>query len=609
MSLTQILNFDIEDNFSFDATKVKLENSQAQHLPYVYSDPNFSQAFTSDTGFTYDDAKAEFDSGVLKQINQRPANCILGANYSSDGNLNFADYANLAPSPNTGTVEDGWYKFAAGAGRVGYDPNHLIGLGIKGSFKQTIKFKYAGAPGSTQEFMLFAGPGASNLENYTAFRHLSGGQLVLAFYDKNGFAQIENQLSSFLPIMDQEVEFLVCWDLTPGSEKTYAFINGVKQNDLCSTGEPCVRDTDLDRFRIRGNNSGVSWWLKDIQFFDDVQETANYTPGYSVPNADYVENAVDLPQFSYDDESSIQGFDGMTSTETGSVKYVVNGKYWDGDSWEDSDNSYAQASSKADIAANIGTLSVSDTLDVTAVFTDLNTISNVDQVDFPWTGVPYRLDNPTIENDSGIDADEITLIEEDSTIAGSDLVKYNIKIAGIYCYHNGAAWTVTDGQTYGESNTIAEINAALSSLDLSDGPEVHLLMFMHSDDGSTTPKISAVAIGYNFANPDAESINECMVYTSLQDILGVTDVTDATLIVENPEAFFHGETVIRRSIKEIGVDINGDFKISLTETETVSQKMHFRLRYKDETGNLINHFFGKAVVPNKSQESLSNLSF
>jgi len=69
--LEQPVNYNDPADFSFDQSEIEIDQNGAT-LKLKESDINLLQEYNSDTGFTYDNTKAEFDGGVLKSINQAP---------------------------------------------------------------------------------------------------------------------------------------------------------------------------------------------------------------------------------------------------------------------------------------------------------------------------------------------------------------------------------------------------------------------------------------------------------------------------------------------------------------------------------------------------------
>src|SRR5678816_73405 len=81
--------FDSAENYDFDEDLVEFSSGSAK-LKLAESEDSYSQSFASDTDFEYDSALAEFVGGLLRQKDQRPANALLGASYSSSVDASWA---------------------------------------------------------------------------------------------------------------------------------------------------------------------------------------------------------------------------------------------------------------------------------------------------------------------------------------------------------------------------------------------------------------------------------------------------------------------------------------------------------------------------------------
>jgi hypothetical protein len=119
------------------------------------------------------------------------------------------------------------------------------------------------------------------------------------------------------------------------------------------------------------------------------------------------------------------------------------------------------------------------------------------------TAVPasrYATDNPTVDLVTHSIDDALGISSLDSLAAtingaGGDTAKFSVSQdnGSSFIYHNGSAWVAST--TYSQTNTLAEIYAARAGLDLASG-KFRLRMWLHSNDGSTTPTADDVVIGY-----------------------------------------------------------------------------------------------------------------
>ena len=107
----------------------------------------------------------------------------------------------------------------------------------------------------------------------------------------------------------------------------------------------------------------------------------------------------------------------------------------------------------------------------------------------------------------------------------------------------------------------------------------------------------------------AISTQTCTVSVSLTDILdadvGLTE--NATLYVENPRSFFHGNEVIAKFQKSVAFDGSGDASIAVIETATPGKKLNFKIVY-DRAKSKTTIYFKPAEIPNQSTAQLSDLT-
>jgi hypothetical protein len=278
-----------------------------------------------------------------------------------------------------------------------------------------------------------------------------------------------------------------------------------------------------------------------------------------------------------------------TSTEFGVPRYIIQGMYWNGSAWAASDNSYAQATSKADIIANINTFPSTglSTITVKVVFGDSNTQSSVDQIDFSVVGQEFSQDNPTIRPNGFTQVDGLLDFSIVEIVSGSDAVKHIVERrsalggASSYFYWNGSSW-VTSDTTYAQSNTESELATNLSSFDLSSGYYVRIVSFLHSEDGFTTPEITSILFEYDFkitpSTPNRVIVYGWLINAKKEPLIG-------TVSIEVVTPFKHSGLIMPASIVSVDTDQEGYFEFDgddkIIETETVGKNYRVRINYTD----------------------------
>ena len=156
-----------------------------------------------------------------------------------------------------------------------------------------------------------------------------------------------------------ECEIELNYNLTTG--QTRIFKNGVLiGSDLSGTG---TRSSSIGYFVIGSSYDGrrSDFWINDFVVFTTVQHTANYTPGYTLPETIYSASNVTCPEMEYTGAGTLISADDFTTVESGAPRFTIqigrsgNYLYWNGAAWAVSDGTYAKANTAAEILANAAT--------------------------------------------------------------------------------------------------------------------------------------------------------------------------------------------------------------------------------------------------------------
>jgi hypothetical protein len=460
----QLFSEDFADDtdFDYDADKVEFIAGKLQQKAISIIEA-YLQSFASDTDFTYDNTKAEFASGLVRQKSQRPNGSTFGATYNSSINGSWGNGYLVAVGYGGASVSGGRLDLSYGDARyITYE----IGAGNFPNTQQgCIKFKYtpnySGSPVGNR-YILNCYTTLNVYNNTIQLYHSSTGNISLNIADSAGNNIVFGSLGAWSPASGTSYEFEINFDVTNGA--TRLFINGIQ---FGSTKTGTGTRTTMLFMRIGGSfgSDASNAFYDDLICYTLPQHTSNYTPGYSIPNADYVENIVQLPAMSY--LYNIASFGAPTITEVNAPKYIVNGYYWNGAAWDASSNTYATAMTYADWVANIATFpgaQFGTSIVVKVIFQDSNTLGSVDSIGFNINETHYVASNVTLPElaYTGLG----TLISfDDFTTVESGTPRYTLQIgrSGNYLYHNGAAW-VTSNNTYAQANTKAQFLANISTL-------------------------------------------------------------------------------------------------------------------------------------------------
>lgn len=615
MSLVQTIQYDMADDFTFDTNKIEVASMVARLKLIPNAGQTFSQPFSSDSGFTYDATKTEFTAGVLRQLDKRPANATFYASFASSINANWSTGVGTGTATGGAAIAGGKLDLKGASGKyLTFSGGGNLPLGDTGCIRVRFTPNYNGTPTGNQTIFSIGDQDSGN--NRIEFLHLTNGSLFMYVNDENGNNVLSNSLLSFDAEAGVTGELEVNWDMNAG--KFYILGSGFL---LAEIDVSMVRSglNNILRFgaAVDGNNLEADHSMDGVAIYDTVQHTGNYTPPIELPDTAYVSDLVTLPTLTYSGLGSLLAFTVAAFTVSGSPRFILNSKYWNGSAWVTSNDSYAQANSAAQVIANIGTLTAANTLIVKVVTAASNTQSVVDLMTITYSGQIYPSDSPYITINSGVDTDGLTSFEADFT----GTVKFVLVIGGVPKYWNGTTWA-TSNNTFAQSNTVSEINTNLATLDLSLGVTYKLRAFLNSD-GSSTPTITSAETGYNFFVVPVAEPNRCVVYAFLNDLMGIVGAEDsAVMILELPKPFEHGDRIILpfkrtfvfttlgyvESSPSFLNEEDADAGEGIIETESVNLSPYtITLQYLNDANRRTRYRFKNVQIPNVLSVNLVDL--
>lgn len=600
MSLSQTINYDVAGNFSYDSNLIQFLSGSARLKLINNTGQQFSQAFASDTGFSFSDAaKVEVAGGVLRQKSQAEG-AVFGAQLRVTENANFGG-GDLTATLFGGAQISSQKLDLRGPGKwVEYDAtDNVSNIGLVGTIKIRFTPNYNGSPAANQAIFTLADISDTN-KSKIQLLHLSNGNLFLLANDNTGANILSNSLLPYSAVLGEEGEIEISWDLVT-DKKFRCFGSGYLFAEIAAD---YVRD-DTTYFALGDTDS--DFLIRDLMLFDTVLHTADFPGGvYEVPESAYVFSETFLPAMAYGGLGAIQAYSNFSATVVGAPRFTVNGKYWNGAAWVNA-GGYAQSNTVAQIAANIATLPVQASTVIGVYFTETTTQNTVDDAVLTYTGQIYPTSNPAVINNSGVTTDDVEGFLATVTVTGSDLVKYQISLSAVLKYWNGAAWATSDG-TYAQSNTAAEIIANLSTLNVSAGATLKVRALLHSNDGSTTPHLTSVTVDYSFYTPVSAEPTRCVVYAHLRDIVGGTVATDMQLVVENDEPIQSGDVLIAPTTQTFESNGSGYVEADLVESATTGTSYKFTILYVID-GVQKTSYLGRAMVPVEVSKNLATLQF
>jgi len=344
---------------------------------------SFIQNFDSDVGFTYDNSKAEFVGGLLRQKIQRPASATCGATYSISVNFNWGDGVLVGTAVGGAGISGGKLDLTGGGVRyVQYNPAGNYNNSGIGCLRVKFTPNYSGSPVSSQN-IVDIGNGIDSTNRFI-FGHATSGNMFFNIF--NGLATIfvSSIFGVWSPTIGVEYELEINWDVISGA--TRLFIDGIQFGATKTETGTCPM-IGLTQFLVGTDNmksNQANCKIDNFVMFTSVQHIANYIPGYNLPENDYAENVVVLPEFHYVGSEEIGKYLDLIVTEVDVPHYIVDGQYWNGALWVASDNSYTQSNIKVDIVANLSTKIVNDNPVLKIIFRDGNTRGSVDTLVFDY---------------------------------------------------------------------------------------------------------------------------------------------------------------------------------------------------------------------------------
>jgi hypothetical protein len=569
--------FEIISKYLFNSNEIKISGGEVG-LKLNQIDVDFTEDFEDDTGFIYDTNIFEFVSGTLRQKNKRPANDTFHALYNFNINGSCGDGV-LTGTPNGGaSIDSGKLDLAHDDIRyVDYDADQNANSPQTGCIDLNgYEPNYNGNPSTSQViFSISAGEGSS--VNQITLLHYSSGQLHLDVLDKDGFGILSINFPAWSATLGTPYDFSLNYNFTAG--ETRLFIDGNQHGStLTQTG---TRDSNINLLRIGNRYNGgftSNFKLDAIVIYNTVQHTSNYTPDWSnIYDYDYLGGLVILPEMEHVGDGYIKLFNSLSVTYTGLPRLLLeiersgNKEYWDGDSWEISDESYDQSTSPVIFNANCTLLDVANKNygQFTIAFPNSNSQSSVSELTANMNVDIYLTTNPKIKPSETIRTNDLQNILATINVIGSDSARFTVEVDGTEKYWNGSAWGDSSG--YSQSNTYSEIEANSSSL-LSDISEIRWVLYLHSENGTTTPTCELITITYNFSGETPDTVNTCEIWWQM------AEGNKVYIYLKNDGIKYKNNVLLRRSDYNFEIEAPSNEYCEVTLPDTVNMEL-------DDLGN------------------------
>lgn len=507
MSSTKIYGFTTEEYYSYDNTQIQLIGGEARLKLIDYPGRTYQEDYSSDVGFTYDNTKADFSGTQLEQLDQTGSHERFAATFDDDYNLIWSKAGVKTGTPFGTPVVTGGKVVCEGANGVYY----VGATSVSESHKFIYTPNYTTTPGANIN-VWSCWNGINNNDRINISNSPSGNNLRLFLYDSAGtqleFAVI---LAPWTPTAGTDYEFEIVIDSAAGTVRM--FVDGELKGTETRTA--WARGTDATRYYLGADD--VIYRIADGSFdnyisFDNVQHTADYTPGYTIEPYRYVESYIESPIATADgaEDGTLVSVETWAMTPGSGAQFTftsVGGTaFWYNSSnaaWEVSNKTFAQSSTPEDIITYLVDFPFTPAttqFKVGVVFPDNNDAQlYLDSLEVEYTHQIYPANNPVISiaNTQRPYADALISFSGNVTEVDGD-VKYIMTLDGVKYYWDGAAWVISSG-SYTQSNTGTEVADNINTIITTGKYQVGIEIFLHSDDGLVSPAINTIVMVYDEA--------------------------------------------------------------------------------------------------------------
>lgn len=601
MGLSTTVNYNNPANFTFDGAKGEVTTDA--HLRKVSYPLSYDQPFDSDVGFSNIDANiSEISGGSFRNLDSIPSGGRLYANYNTNENLNWLvgggtknGVLNNGASISGGElVLNGFHQY------VSYSDLNVSLSGETIVVKMKYKPNYSGAPSENQAIIGMK-KASGDSDNTVTFYHQTTGAWRLTTSDDSGAPVFTNQgFGSTLGFVSGNT-YILQFVFDPNNSGVSFYIDGVQQG---STITPAARTYgDRSYLEIGINNATIDsrFSIDEYIVFNTIQPIDLL---FNYPNSRFPEARATMPSALYDGLGGINSFSISDLVGSSVVRYTVNGYYWSG-AWVLSNNTFTQASTKADIIANAPThptigVGTSLTFDVYLQGSDVE--QSITQFNSSYSGLQYTVgEGISFEINSGQlldNVDSIAVVETKPT--GTD-IRYIRAVNTVKQWYSGGLWISSDG-SYAQSNTLAEVLANVNDQTVTNGTSFKLIPILYTTDKVQTPTITSYVLDYDFYFTGCTPIT-CIVYGCIKDNSGV-GVAGAKVRF-NSDDYRYVSALITREVVAT-TDSIGRFDIPIVETVSTSTTVTITVEYK-ESGKNKKLIFEGITIPNQASVDLDNL--
>jgi hypothetical protein len=571
---------------------------------------SFNQPFSSDTGFTYNNTKAEFSVGQVQQIDKiAEAGILLHSNFE-DNNFD-ADFSSGSPLGSIGgttvpvivTHLGSQRAFIANIGNgsaFSWSAINQLG-GTVGSMRAMIVFGYAGFPTGNDRRIFY------NIGTHPIFvTHETTGDLVVSITNTAGTHVFT--IAAYSAVAGEH-ELLLCWDTNSSPNGLlYVFLDRVLQNSGTPFTFPQgIRISDGDVGFGQGGLPGISnLYIDDVTNYDSIIHTADYAVEQTEFIYQYLGSVVELPDFEYSGPGDMQSLTSFAAIAESTERYIIDGKYWNGANWIVSDLSFAQANISLDVNTNIGNLSLMEpgVVPVSIVFQDGNIQQYTGDIVIGFDGQKYQSSGSIVVIEP-ITSGRVNLFDAEFTEPSvNQQVRFILIVDGVDKYHDGLNWVNSNG-TISQANIAQDVSDNILELINQEAQvDIYVKVLLATSDDQVTPEIDDIEFSYN-------DFDVCIVTADLQDLLLSVPVIDPLnppkLHITAHRTFTLEESVVLGGSQSAAFNISGEASLSVVVTEPVGERLQFGISIPDGRGTKW-IMFEPAIVPNLYTEEIQRIT-
>lgn len=201
--------------------------------------------------------------------------------------------------------------------------------------------------------------------------------------------------------------------------------------------------------------------------------------------------------------------------------------------------------------------------------------------EIPGATTSYPTDNPNFESTATVKASQFNGIVATITATGSDEIRGIMKVNGVRKYWTGSQWDNSTG--YSQSNTIAELNANASTL-LTSVANIGAELFLHSDDGTTTPILKDWYIDFDYETTGI-TYTETKITGYLNDLEGDAE---ADQLVKVRSVWLEGTNIITTDdFISATVQTDGTWEVNLKIEDDLPNYLDWRIKTKKYRTNYL----------------------